>query len=674
MRRIMSKKQKPAQQQQDRKSNMKDVVVNEKSLKIALLIVFCVPALLYLQSVSFGFVGFDDDMILVNSSAFFSHASNIAHAFSTDALTTRQSVFYRPLQTISYLVDAQISGVAKTWMYHLSNVLLIGLIACVLFLLLKQLKVSQKLAMTGSILYCVHPLFVSTIAWIPARGDLQLTLFSLLALVLFIEYQQTGKLKFLILHFLSFTIALFCKETAAMLPVLFAGYILCFTDKKLFDKKHLVFYTIYGILGVQWFWMRSRAIVDIAHQEDTVGLKALSSMIKTVPESLAKFFVPIDIAPIPSFSMVKTTLGIVLIAAIVIVLFASKTRKPKEKLFFTGWFLLFIVPTLFFKHTMIDYLDHRFMLPLIGILLFSVTALPQKWVDELEHKKSWILIAVICCLAFNTFIKAKAYASQTTFYNEALAKNTHSSFIYYNRACMKINGMQPQDQIAEYSKAIALKPDYFLFYLNRGSAYTDAGMLNKALVDFSKCIELNPVYADGYYNRGYTYRQMQMNERALEDYSKAIELRPTFYSAVLNRANTYSFFKQYDKAIADYGKAMELHPDSLDPYYFRGIIYEQMNEPDKAIADYTTAISVSPSNAEIYFNRGNLYNKKGMPDKALDDYSKAISINPNHGNALNNRAITLYNKGMKDQACDDFAKAERLGIKAAQDNRMKLCK
>jgi len=673
----MSKNQNRLQKPQTNIQNQKTVSHKAQatsSLKLPLLLVFMVPVLLYFQTLSFGFVGFDDDMILVNSHDFFSHFSNIFHAFSTDALTTKQSLFYRPMQTISYIFDVLISGTGKTWMFHFTNVVLIGCIASAIFLLLKQFKIPQKLAIAASILYCVHPLFVSTVAWIPARGDLQLTLFSLLSLYFFIQYSEHGKKQALILNIIFYSIALFCKETAAMLPILFALYILCFTDKKLFDKKQIMLFAVYGVIGLQWFWMRSQAIVSIAKQEDSVGFSSMYTMIKTIPESLAKFYLPFNIPPIPSFTIMGTSIGIVLLLAIALLFFVSKTSSTKSKLFFVGWFFLFMIPTLFFKHTLIDYLDHRFLLPLIGIFIFVLTNLPQKWVIQLENKKLWIVIVITSILGFNTFIKTKAYASQTTFYNEALAKNTQSCFIYYNRGCININDMGPLGQKAEYTKAIALKPDYFLFYLNRGSSYSDLKMYDSAIVDFTKTIALKPDYANAYYNRGYIYRQLNFVDKALIDYSKAIELNPSSYSAILNRANSYSFIKQFDKAIADYTRAIELRPDSINPYHFRAIIYEQLKENDKAIADYTSAIAINPSKVELYFNRGNVYNTKGMPDKAIEDYTKAIALNPNHGDALNNRGNTYYIKGMLDLACQDFEKAEKLGVEAAKTNRAKLCK
>ena len=145
-------------------------------------------------------------------------------------------------------------------MYHLSNILLLGLISCLLFLLLKRFLIPPKLALLSTLIYCAHPLFVSSIAWIPARGDLLLTFFSLLSFLFFIEFLQKEKIIYLFLNWVAFTIALFCKETAAFLPFLFIIYFFTFHTEKRFEKKYLFMIILYAVSGIFWFWLRSKQL------------------------------------------------------------------------------------------------------------------------------------------------------------------------------------------------------------------------------------------------------------------------------------------------------------------------------------------------------------------------------------------------------------------------------
>src|ERR1035437_834339 len=134
------------------------------------------------------------------------------------------------MQTLSYMFDVNLSGRNSTWMFHFTNIMLLGLIACLLYLLLIRLLIPLKLALLSTLVYCAHPLFISSITWIPARGDLLLAFFSLWSFLFFIEHLQKKKIKYLLLHWLTFTLALFCKETAVILPILFFIYYVAFSS------------------------------------------------------------------------------------------------------------------------------------------------------------------------------------------------------------------------------------------------------------------------------------------------------------------------------------------------------------------------------------------------------------------------------------------------------------
>ena len=354
-------------------------ISKSKKYPIIIIIAFCLPVLLYLQTIKFGFTYFDDDSIIINNYAFLSHFGNCHKAFLTDAFIIKTSSFYRPLQTLSYMVDIQLSGGNNAWMFHLSNILLLGLISCLLFILLKKFIITPALALFSALIYCAHPLFVSSIAWIPARGDLLLLVFSLLSFLFYIEFLQKGKIRYLLLNWLSFTIALFCKETAAFLPFLFIVYYFTISHEKQFKKKHLFILLLYAVSGTYWYWMRFRAIGNTYYPSAEFGITAIISNLQTIPQSITKLFVSFGFDPFPDFSLFKTLTGSLIIILIIYLLFKNRERTIKEKIFCLSWFLILMLPPMIYKHPHIDYLDHRFFLPLIGILLFILFLFPRRW-------------------------------------------------------------------------------------------------------------------------------------------------------------------------------------------------------------------------------------------------------------------------------------------------------
>lgn len=578
-----------------------DITLKRKEIILPLLIAFCIPVLLYLQTLSFGLTYFDDDQLIQKNISFLKDFNNAPHAFLTDAFTDRSSYFYRPVQTLSYMVDIHLSGENKTWMYHLSNILLLGFIACLLFLLLRRFKTPIKLALLSTLVYCVHPLFVSSVAWIPARGDLQLMLFSLLSFLLLIDFLQNKKITYLILHWITFTIALYCKETAIFLPLLFILYYFLFSTEKHFEKKYFIIIGLYAISGIFWLWIRTKAIGDLSSSNEVlsilgrnneVGLTPILRNLQTIPESLTNLFIPFDIAPIPEFTIIKTLLGLIIIFFMGFLFFKSKKSIKKEKIFYSLWFILLLLPTMLYKSDVIDYLHHRFFLPQVGIILFLLNSFPDTWYIKKDIKKSWLVIVILIVLSSVSFVKARSYTDPMAFYNAAISQNSNCAFAFNNR----------------------------------GNFYNAQGLYDKAINDFTKAIELKPDYDVAYYGRGFTYNCQGIQDKAIKDYAKAIQCNPNYIEAYNNRGILFNDQKLYDNAISDYSKAIQLKPDFAEPYNNRGFAYNAKGLYDKAIIDYTKAIELKPDFMEAYYNRGSIYKIQGLTEKANYDFKKAEEL------------------------------------------------
>jgi tetratricopeptide (TPR) repeat protein len=636
---------------------------NKKGTILPVIIVFCLPLLLYLQTLSFGLTYFDDNEIIINNITFLSNFRNAPQVFLIDAFLGKSTPLYRPLQTLSYMADMHLSGVNNTWMYHLTNILLLGLIACSLFLLFRKFLIPLKLALLSTLVYCAHPLFISSIAWIPARGDLLLSFFSLLSFLFFIEHLQKGKVIFLFLNWLTFTLALFCKETAAILPFLFIIYYFTFSSEKRFEKKYLLNIVLYAISGIFWFWLRSIATGNFTNQNG-YGLTQFISNLQTIPESFANFFLPSDIALIPSFSLLKILIGLGIITMIIVLFFINKERSKKEKVFCLSWFLFLLLPTMVHKMEYIDYLNHRFFLPLIGILLFVLFILPKKWIEEKDIKRKIVVnggfFCIFALLSSLTFIRSRSYSDPITFWNSSISQNPDNPLMYNNRGYVKDNRSDFQGAINDYTKAIELNPNFALAYYNRGNTYGSKGDLAEAIKDYDKAIELNPNDANTYYNRGNTYRMKGDLAEAIKDYDKAIELNPNFAYAYNNRGSVYNDEGNHEMAIKYYNKAIELEPNYAEAYYNRGNAFDYMGDHEMAIKDYDKAIELNPNYTVAYYNRGNAFGYMGDHEMAIKDYDKAIELNPNYAEAYTNRGLAYYIKGNVKEAIRNLDKAIEL--------------
>ena len=676
---------------------------NKKNTILPVIIVFCLPVLLYLQTIAFGFIGFVDTDITAGNIAFLSDFRNAPQAFLTDAFLVKSSHFYRPMLTLSYMADIHLSGGNNVWMYHLTNIFLFGLISCLLFLLLRKFLIPLKLALLSTLIYCAHPLFISFTAWIAARADLLLLFFSLLSFLFFIEHLQTKKGIYLFLNWIAFTIALFCKEPAAFLPFLFIMYYFTFSYEKHSDnyrnvsyqdkKKYFLTLLLYTISGTAWLWLRFIALKNSSDVNE-YGLIPLVSNLPMIPDALARLFSPLDIALISYFSLFKTLAGSGIIILIIVIFFKNRERKTREKVFGLACFLLFLLPGMFYKTEDIDYLGHRLILPLIGILLFLLFSIPKKWIETKAVKISWLMIAVFALLYSITLAKSRCYSDPITFYNSAISQNPDNALMYTNRGAIKVNMGDLQGAINDFTKAIELKPEDAIAYNNRGIAYSSKGNLEKAIRDYNKAIELNPDYAGVYNNWGNTYRDKGDLDEAVKKYDKAIELNPDFTDAYNNRGNAYQDKGDLDKAVRDYNKAIELNPNFKLAYFNRGNAYNNKGDRDKAVKNYHKAIELdlnytdayynlgrtlidlgryeealaflnqairtNPRFADAYYKIGFVYSKLGRLQEEIEAYRQAISIKPDYAEAHYNLGVACGILGRHQDAINSFKRAVRI--------------
>jgi hypothetical protein len=84
-------------------------------LRLAPLFIALAVVAVYSMALSFNFIGFDDVGILKQRYFIIGDLSKIKLAFTTDAFLGTNASFYRPLQTVSFMLDAFIGGPKRAW-------------------------------------------------------------------------------------------------------------------------------------------------------------------------------------------------------------------------------------------------------------------------------------------------------------------------------------------------------------------------------------------------------------------------------------------------------------------------------------------------------------------------------------------------------------------------------
>src|SRR5438477_2057309 len=290
-----------------RVASLRQAAPTPRWLRFAPLFIALAVVAVYATAPSFNFIGFDDREILKQHYFIIGDLSKIKVAFTTDAFLGTNGSFYRPLQTISFMLDALVGG-PNPFIYHLTNLLLHVVSSVCVFWLLLTLGYQRLSSLLLALLFALHPLFVPMVAWVPTRGDLLLTIFVIVSFVLFIKSFRTNSAVLVVCHGATFFLALLSKETAVAVPPLCLFYYYLEFRKSPARKLIKGYFVMWLIAGGVWYYLHSALHVV---GDNSVGLAALIQNLRIMPELLGKFFVPARFQLTPLFSSTDTVVGLV---------------------------------------------------------------------------------------------------------------------------------------------------------------------------------------------------------------------------------------------------------------------------------------------------------------------------------------------------------------------------
>ncbi len=179
-----------------------------------------VAVLVHGPALAGGFV-WDDQALIVNNQSIRSW-EHLGDILSRDFFHLHDDPapygYYRPVVTLSYLLDYQLWGLEPAG-FHLTNVLVHAANSVLVALLLLRLGCSRGLGLAVALLFAVHPIHTENVAWIAGRTDLIAFLFTATALLLYLEGGARGEPRSVLtaLSWLAFGLGLLAKEMSVVL-------------------------------------------------------------------------------------------------------------------------------------------------------------------------------------------------------------------------------------------------------------------------------------------------------------------------------------------------------------------------------------------------------------------------------------------------------------------------
>jgi len=429
---------------------------------------------------------------------------------------------------------------------------------------------SPTIALMGSVFFAVHPIHTEAVTYISGRGELLMSFFLLSGTLLFL---QSGKRRSWPLYAASlpfFFFSLLAKETAAIFPLWLLVADLTATQpsvpSRLLARQigPLLVLGLYLVLR-QYFVGTTRSDLaslppDFVHHILLV-LKAVSlyTFLILFPLNL-HFLHPLD----PSFSPtdLQFLFSILLLGGAGWGLRRALDSGKREIVFALLWFLVGLLPLVYFTAWRFPLLEGWLYLPSLGFFLLVALALNrlQRWSQWRLH--IWTALFIVVLLGAGTFNRNWDWKDEFEISRRTVAGSPDDPVAVQLMGDAYMRRGKTLDAEKMFQKGLLLAPDDPSIHASLEWFFRWMGKDSEALIHYQKIIELAPKEPYPYWLLGRYYRGLGQFSEAEKYFSEAVRLFP--YSSELRNNLAYMYFQQgkYDVAESELRAALKILPYS----------------------------------------------------------------------------------------------------------------
>lgn len=515
------------------------------------------------------FVEFDDTLLIIDNLSVIQGGrwSSVVWAFKH-----YDPELYIPLTFLSFQFDAVLGALIagapdlNPIIFHLSNLLQhianALLITWILNLLFKRLDAAILLGL----LFLVHPLNVEAVAWASGRKDLLSTLFFLLSIAAYLQYQSHGE-KWGIGSVASGTLSMLAKISTAPLPavLLLLDWLegRALTLRSLWTKKG--YFVAALLLG----------IVALLGKDGVIARSDPLAVFMLMPTSIVfyieKLLLPINLSifyPLPEdvVSIANPDIIVALIAVPIAAIGIWMLRKRYRALAAGSVIALFgLVPSFFQYYRGSElYLaaDRYLYMPFLGILI-ALSPVIIVLLDRFRRTTLGVCAVVFLVCSVLSFNQASVWRNTYTLFSHTLI-NGESFGAYEKVGAWLLREGKQAEAIAALKRSIELAPNSAA-YFRLGVAAMEQGRLQDAKLLTQEAIKLSPENPQAYVNLSKIYWDEGDRELALQYAEKAVEFHSFAEMGLGNLATMYTLTGQKEKALEIIDRIYDVYPNSTRP-------------------------------------------------------------------------------------------------------------
>jgi tetratricopeptide (TPR) repeat protein len=484
--------------------------------------------------------------------------------------------------------------------------------ACLLlWRVLLVLRLGSFAAWLGAMLFALHPVNATSVAWIAEQKNTLSLVFGLGAMLAHLDYDESGSRRSFAAALVLFGLGLLCKASIVVLP---AGLVVLIVWRRGALRRQdmaalLPMFAVAAAGAAVTIWFQSQHAT--AAHGPPVRPEGLASRIAAsgwiVWFYVYKALVPLNLTMIyPRWSVAGGNpiayLPLLALAVPVVAL----ARKRSAWLVPLAWFLLALLPVLGF----IDMVYHRLSLVadhLMYVALPGATTAVAVLVAR-GIRVGWargVAVAALCLALF-----------ALTFQRSAVL----------------------HDSLSLWSDSVQRNPDAPAAHNNFGDALA-AAEPQRAVEHFRRAIELNPDYAKAYYNLAFSLAEAGRLDEAIETFGRSLSLDQTDVSAQRDLGRALLLRGRAAEGLRHLRVAASLDANHTHVKYWLGIALSRAGQHREAIGLLRDQVSLLPEDAVLRYELGSSLLETGEAEAAAVELRRAHALAVRDGNAALVEAI-----------------------------------
>jgi len=525
-----------------------------------------VAVLIYLPSLRFGFVGWDDTRYITDSPLMTQPGGLERIWFSGEAEQ------YYPLTFTSYWFEFCLWKDRPAG-YHAVNVALHAANTVLLLLFLRRLGLSRWTACAVCLLFAVHPMQVQSVAWVAERKNLLSCVFVLLSLIAWCRFRQRTEPWGYVLSLAAFVVALLSKTAVLTFPLVLAAM-----DRwvwKLSWRRIVPAVTPFLVPAAVL------AFITIAFERTFTGRVPDLTVRPLIASAALGFYVIQLVAPIHLLPMhpqwdvstdsIAWWLPTAALLGVAVMLWRIRYRLDGIVAYGVIHFVVFLLPVLGligYGNLALTYVsDHYLYLPSIGFFLVIVFAL-ERLCDRLPDFRMWITGIGAAALVAATVM--------TTCYLPTFA-----------------NGE------AMWSRTLTGNPKCPAAHAGLGRVYEDRRLWDQALEHYQRAAELAP-HMEAYLDIARILRRLSRSEEAVGVLMSVRNAYPQTTEPIVELGRMAQQARQFDHAEQWFREALAVNPRNAFIHVELAALYLGLSRGEEAETHFREAVTLEPRNARAY--------------------------------------------------------------------------